>query len=477
MPKQAGAASRHQDQSGRLGREVFLDVVEGLPPIGRTWPNPAEDPGGAFRALFDAWVRQGGYERGKPRRSAQQIKAWLGAADRVRSLETKLAGKTRVPRDEASRLINLFLKYWQFNDADGSHKSFGAKDLQKLSAQLLLEFYPPGSSAAESGLLLPRRRRGSGSASKTTASAVNSMPLDEIHLSAKVIPDLFGLSDALFTISRERTIIGANPALAMLGFQNLIDLLWQANRNLAKPRALIWIVDIGQRQHDEAAQLALQNMEFLATQFRAFAMTVHADRDQRWQWLRDQTAIIIGGLRQQEIDSLYEAAFVVLSDQLEELPWLAPHRLFFESLPDHWHDQPVYRALLGPSSDLHRRRTITVHAKLDGWPGEAGKDPTSERDEDPNTDLRYWVHVPPDPEAANRNVSEGARCVELPRPTPHWGDAVRIALTASFYRLGQSVENLEFGGPQALAQLRRHNFAVVTAPEFLQLSNRLIGVG
>ncbi len=464
MPKQAEAASHDGEQAVP---SALHELLRAVPAAAAVVFDPQQDPGAAFRAVFDAWVSLGGLQGGKPRRSAQQIKAWLGSAGRIPSLETKLAGKTRLPADEAHRLINLFLKHWDHDDEPHPTKQRG-----RLSAQLLLQFYPAGSTAKESGLLLPRRRRGNGGPKQESVASAESVPGDESRPSGEVISELFGPADALFTISRERTIIGTNPAPAMLGFQELIDALWRIDLEAPKFRALIWVVDIGRRQHDESAQLALQNLEFLATQLRALALTDHPDRHARWQWLRQHTAVVVAGLRRHEIDRAYAASSMSLPNETAELPWFAPDRLFFESLPDHWHSQPVYRGLLGPDEDAQRRRTVTVHARVDGWPGEGGKPPTSSRDEDQRADLRYWVHAPRPPTASEPD--KGARCIELPRPNVRWGDVIRMALAAAFYRLGHVEPKLRIEPLQAIAEFRRHGFAIMTTPEFLRLSNELV---
>lgn len=124
-----------------LPREIWTDDLGSRPRL-------------ALRNLFDYWVQRGGFERGKHRHSARQIRDWLGPEREIRSLAPKLAGKTRLQRDDARNLLLLMLEKWNFHEETRSCEPFDWDSLDDQIDDILNEIYPDSLS----GILLTDER-------------------------------------------------------------------------------------------------------------------------------------------------------------------------------------------------------------------------------------------------------------------------------------------------------------------------------
>lgn len=445
----------------------FETLLHELADGNESLPDRRAEPAVAFRRLYDGWVKRGGFERGKPRHAARQIKAWLGDRQ-VRSLETKLAGKTWLQRQDAASLIHLFLTRWTYDQNNRCYVPYSPSGLDELTQHLLDELFHIGNSA----LLLPLRNRTS--RNRTTsdgllATSVERVGAEQIKLSSEMIMEVFIESDALVTISRARTIIGADPAKMMAGFQMLMNNLYAIDRQDNRQRALVWVVDMGVRYDNNAARLALHNVQFLGTQFRALALLDSPNRKARWDWLSEAVCVLVGSLAQAEIDQIYAKTKVKIPPEQPDLYWFQSDRLFLESVPGRWLDVSGIEAFGRSHGTIWRVPTVTAHLRLDNW----------DLDHDQNVDayrnLRYYFHGTLDPPP---EVEEdwSARCIPLPQPGHRWSNGFRIACTAAFERLGRPYDR-RFGPVQpedALAQLRSQHFAVLRLDEFLRLPELLI---
>ena len=448
---------------------LLLDLDDGEDEV----PNPKTDPATAFRFAYDGWVRRGGSERGKRRHSVRQIKEWLGQ-NQVPSLETKLAGKTWLQRSEALSLLRLFLTRWTYDEASGDYAPYPSPiEFDDLVRQLLDDLFPEGQKA----LLLPTRVRkvSVAGAADQTATATQSSTFEKTRPTRDAIPDLFAKSDVLITVSRARTVIGPNPAAAMLAFHNLMERLYKVDTtpNDQHTRALIWIIDFGLRNDKEAARAAIQNFYFLLAQFRAIALIEREGREEFYAWLLDKVVFIVGSLRHKEIDRVYAEAGIKLPKAPPDLLWFQSDRLFLESIPGRWIEADGSEAF-GPSQrELWKVPTITAHLKLDDWRDEDLVQAGYETDIRKN--LRYLLHATVDPKPVDPN-EPAVRCISLPEPGSRWSDAYRLAVQAAFGRLNRpSDKRTGVVKPMgALAALRNQHFAVLRLEEALHLNDILV---
>ena len=132
--------------------QSFADILRDLGDGDDDIPDYKSEPAAAIRYVYDGWVKRGGYERGKPRHSARQIKAWLGDKE-IRSLETKLAGKTWLQYEDAWTLLRLMLSKWHYDEARDKYAPFIPHSALDDSVKSILQDLLPRDSKA---ILLPR---------------------------------------------------------------------------------------------------------------------------------------------------------------------------------------------------------------------------------------------------------------------------------------------------------------------------------
>lgn len=451
-------------------RADFAGLLKELEKGDKSAPIPKEDPGEAFRFLYDGWVERGGFESGKRRHSVRQIKAWLGSDNEVRSLETKLAGKTWLQYEDALNLLNLFLERWTYNELGNQHSPYADGNMYELAKNFLDDLFVEDAKA----ILLPERARRSeareGVRKSTTKSVSEPEIVDKTRPSEKTIQGLFGESEILVTISRARTIIGDSPPQAMSDFHGLMESLHKIYMNGKRKRALIWITDLGLRNDKVAARGAIYNVQFLATQFQSIAMIERKGREDLYSWLDENACIIVGSLTPTEIDLIYGRAGIELPKDRQGLHWFQSDRLFLESVPARWLDVPGSDSFGMSQRDLWRSPTITAHLRSEDW---ADLDHVPEVDEQKN--LRYLYHGQVRKEIDGKEISD-IRSIDLGEPGSRWSDAYRLAIQAALGRLDRRLEERVINIPPiyALAELRDQKFAVLRLSEFVHLHDLLI---
>lgn len=434
-------------------------------------PDPANDPGAAFRFVYDGWVKRGGAERGKRRHSVRQIKEWLGE-DQVLSLETKLAGKTRLQFSDAFNLLRLFLSRWTYDALGGDYTPFApSEELDDLTRQLLIDLFPKDQKA----LLLPERTRKGEAlvAAGLTVSPAVSSAIDLTRPTREALPDLFAQSDVQIVVSRARAVIGSDPPSTMTAFHKLIETLYQVDTKDRRRRSLIWIIDFGLRSDKDNARAAIYNFYFLIAQFRAIALIERDGKEAFYAWLLDNACIIVGSLRYQEIDRVYREAKIEIPEVTPDLMWFQSDRLFLESIPGRWIESKGSEAFGRGQRELWEIPTITAHLKLDDWPQDLLVAADSEVDVRRNLLYLFHAAISPPPQAPEEPA---VRCIPLPEPGSRWSDSFRLAVQAAFARLGRPFdERVGRVHPlDALAALRSQHFAVLRLGEFLDLANTIV---
>ena len=434
-------------------------------------PDHKTDPGAAFRFVYDGWVRRGRSERGKRRHSARQIKEWL-KEDQVLSLETKLAGKTRLQLPDAFSLLRLFLLHWTYDAVGNVYTSYAPSDqLDDVTRQLLADLFPKDQKA----LLLPERGRRAEAANTADqdASKVSSFALELTIPTREALVDLFEQSDVQIVVGRARAVIGSDPPATMTAFHNLIEKLYQIDSEDRRKRSLIWIIDFGLRSDKASARAAIYNFYFMIAQFRAIALIERPGREEFYAWLLENACVIVGSLRHQEIDKVYGDAKIQLPNVPPDLMWFQSDRLFLESIPGRWIESKGSEAFGRRQRELWKIPTITAHLKLDDWPSDRLVAADSEVDVRRNLLYLFHAEVSPPPDDPKEPA---VRCIPLPEPGSRWSDAYRMVVQAAFARLGRPFD--ERAGNirplDALAALRSQHFAVLRLREFLDLANTIV---
>lgn len=424
------------------------------------------DAGAVFRSIYDVWVVRGDYERGKRRHSVRQVKDWLGKSDQIRSLETKLAGKTWLQYSDAFILLKLFLTRWTYDRERGQYIPYHPGDIDEITKNMLREL-----SGGAKALLLPERRRkdGDGVEISSTVEKVSSIKVEKTQSTIDTIKKYFSQSDVIITVSRARTVVGSDPPVAMSEFHHLLEELHAIYLRDGRSRMLLWIMDIGLRNDKISARRAIYNVYFLIAQFRSIGLIEREGRHGFYSWLSENVCIIVGSLTHDEIDRIYYDAKLELPKAPSDISWFQSDRLFLESIPRRWLDISGSEAY-GPSQkDLWSNPTITAHLKFDDW------DLDHLAEVDVRKNLRYLYHGEVSTKASGVEEKE-VRCISLPEPGSRWSDAYRIAVQAALGRLERPFDDriISTEPMDALALLAAQNFATLRLEEFIRLGRTLI---
>ena len=407
--------------------------------------SPAPDPAQFVLALHRSWKERGGTVAGKSRHSDRQLNELLvKQGSVVRSLTPKLAGKTRLKSHDARALLRLFLSHWDYvGDSDNRN------DLHSVAAggnyePMLSESQIDEVSRYVVDRMSESETDGIGARDRTDTATSPSLVGED---TAKLIAAEFQESDALFTISSERTLIVADPTQALVRFRDLLTNLFVIDREDSRTRILIWILDLGSLEFDNyEARLRFLNADSLISQFSALKVLKDQQAEARWNWLQSRTVIV-----------LHNAHSV--GHQGTGFPVIAAHHLLFDAVPASWAKSNEFRTLYGNQFEWLDERNYTIFL--------------SKPIEDSTSDtgvysLRYFGHALFVPDGKD---SRQVRGLELPSPGRDHEVAFETVYEAAIQTLGTSANLTPTvnGSKDAVGPLRRHGFSLLRLDEFVDL--------
>jgi hypothetical protein len=116
----------------------------------------------------------------------------------------------------------------------------------------------------------------------------------------------FNNSDALFTISSEKTLLVATQERSYFGFMKIINELWDIDRNDSKSRKriLVWVLERDRSESSgPSSELKIKNIEELRARFRFIkARSDGVDGEARWNWLRSSCVFMIHEMDHTRLD-------------------------------------------------------------------------------------------------------------------------------------------------------------------------------
>jgi hypothetical protein len=384
-------------------------------------------------ALGRLWKERGGTVAGKLRHSDRHLNELLKQQGTiVRSLTPKLAGKTRLKRDDATALLRLFLSHWNYLSSSESgiqsetYDPISNTEIEEVCRQIEDRFFE--------GKL-------NGKAELDSAEPPSKASVDAVQL----IPDQFKHADALFTISTEQTLIV--PSRPLVGFRDLVNELFAIDRADDRQRILVWILDLGAQDFaDPQASSRFLNVEALASRFRALRLFEEQIAEARWNWLQSRAFFVLHNPR-------------VSSRQLAELPAFTTHHFLFEGVPISWAKSSEFRALYGNQLERLDERVYTIF--LDKFAGD-----TSGRG-----NLRYFGHAQIMSDGKDQHRVQG---LQLPPPGQDYEIAFGTVYAAATYALhiNANVSKLSIDGKQATGDLGRLGFSLLGLDDFMNLGSR-----
>ena len=456
-----GIQSSEAQDVARLIRQVTRK--EELP------PEIAEAPEGFLKKLYDVWKKNGGDIAGKPRNSQRRINELLDEeGETIQSLQPKLAGKTRLRRPDALKLIRLFLICWEYKgdpEKDDVKKedysSINDLNIDDATIRLVDLIFKKGTHEYENGVRLPREddELGAGNAPRETK---------------RIIYELFEHSDILITISSYNSIIAPDPIRGIYSIRNTIDTLWKISKNCNNNCLIAWIVDLGSREFsDESSVPSFYNIDYLATQFRVLGAFEDNFANERWEWLKTHTAFVVGSLRLDEIDSWYQDEEKDLHVYHTKWPSIQSHHALISALPTDWARSSNMHILYGKMLDEIGTHSFTLFYKKDGW-----KVPDTSSSEK-ITKFRYFANAPSFENINNDSTLLSdiatAKSLELASPGRRYDEALLLVCAVIDKRIGinQAGHSDNIDPREAMAHLRLRGLAVLRLNEFLTLNSHL----
>jgi len=359
-------------------------------------------------------------------------------------LTPKLAGKTRLKSPDARALLRLFLSHWDYvGDSDNRN------DLQSIAAGGGYEPMLSESQIDEVSRYVVDRM----SESETDAIGVRdrtdtaTSPSLIGEATVKLIAAEFQESDALFSISSERSLIVADQTQILVGFRDLLTDLFAIDRGDSRSRIMIWILDLGSLAFDNyEARLRFLNVDSLISRFSALKVLKDQQAETRWNWLRSRTVIV-----------LHNAHSV--GHQSAGFPVIAAHHFLFDAVPSSWAKSNEFRVLYGNQFEWLDERNYSIFLS------KAAEDSANDT---ASYSLRYFGHALFVPDGKdNRQV----RGLELPSPGRDYEVAFETVYEAAVHTLGMSANLTPTinNSKDAMVAMRRLGFSLLRLDEFVDL--------
>jgi hypothetical protein len=431
------------------------DVQKSLETIAQHVPtSPTHAPAEFVRELARRWKERGGFLAGKPRHSDRYLDDLLRLQGTpIRSLTPKLVGRTNLKPRDAEVLVRLFLSHWDY---------IGDPHSGEIAARSADLYTPMLSDAEVDGVCGYVGERiaiiGGGARSEAETPPASSLPgQDMINL----IATEFQKSKVLFTIGASQILLVPRPEGALIGFRNLMQELWQIDRDDREERILVWTLDLGRQDFDDPeSRFRFLNVEALVTRFKALKRFKESDTEARWNWLNSRAVVVLHDTRSVRPD-------------VPRLPAFDPHHVLFSAIPPKWAGTSEFLALYGREGERIPQLTYTVFLRRSA-------DQTAPRIEMNanhlasfrNYELHYFGHAVL---ADEEKGEQEARGLQLNAPGRSYVEALGTVFVAAAHVLGLqappaglSIDGMKMDPTHALEKLRHHGFLLLRLDEFIK---------
>lgn len=400
----------------------------------------AGDPAQLVRILHRRWKAEGGKIAGKPRHSDRYLEDHLKMLGTpVKSLTPKLVGKTNIGSSDGAILIRFILYHWPqagITEEEVEYKPIVSDEeidiiADNIEAQL--------TQRSSERIITPIARQ--------DVDVVETLPGGP---AAEVIVNRFAESDAMITVSPEHIFVSAGPNRELIGFRGLMDLLRAVEASDHKARVLIWVLDLGTPNLDDAStRKKYLNVQQLLIRFKALGHYKDSQSEQRLDWLRSRASIIL-------LDTYGDWGENI---SLSKRPDFSSHHATLSNVNPDWMADANFRALYGSDLDRVQQRVIEIFFNASA---EWQSAPELDRD------LRYFGFAT---FKKNKDESE-ARGLELVPLPLRYADAYRTicAAAATSLELKEAdFKKLGIDGEIAIKQLAYLGFRVLRLDEFLEM--------
>jgi hypothetical protein len=400
---------------------------------------PAQAPVQFVLDLAQQWKEKGGQVAGKPRHSDRYLDELLRADGRpIRSLTSKLAGRTHLRPSDADALIRIFLSHWEY---------IGPSDSAEIAARSADPYKPLLSEADIERICAYVAERiataGPEVMGATESYVAPSLPGQDM---SELIAAEFQNAAAYFQTGGQILLVGP-PDGVLIGFRDLMHRLWKIDSTDNQERILIWTLDLGRQDFEDIeSRLRFMNVEALISRFKALRRFKETDTDERWNWLQSRTIILLHDINSGRPDVAWLPAF----DQ---------HHVLFSAVPPRWVGSQAFQTLYGTDPESPQKTNYSIFLKRTGG-------------EQLQYELRYFGHAlltssdkdPPQP-----------RALELVPPGRSYVEALGTVFEAAARKLDLrniprelSIEGMRISSANATEKLRHHGIILLRLDEFMR---------
>jgi hypothetical protein len=370
---------------------------------------------------------------GRPRHSDRYLDGLLKSRGTpVQSLAAKLAGKIALEPEDADALVQLCLFCWHYVGDRPDDQSMGEGESNRYQPML------PNDEVIEVASYVNELI----SASRPEGAGAVTLPGEK---TGDLIAGEFVRSDAMFTVSSGRSLMTPKPKRALIGFRDMINRLWEADRSDSRDRILAWVVDLGRQEFEDASRF--WNVQGLRSRFKALRTFKEPDAESRWRWLQSRAVIVLHN-PQMAINEVAKPPAFTVRDAL------------FSEIPRSWKGLNQIRTLYGRSFNS-QMGTFSIFLKraVEG----ALIDVSS--NEGDRYEFRYFAHALLAPPGHPSELE--ARGLELPPPGQSYEDAfATIYAAATKFLRPIAIESID--GTVAIEELHNLRFRLMDLEAFVE---------
>jgi hypothetical protein len=415
--------------------------------------NPSEEPVQFIRELAQRWKARGGTIEGKPRHSDRYLDDLLRRQGTgVRSLTPKLTGRTKLKAADAELLVRVFLSHWDY--VGGSTATEAGEGSSSLYKPLLRDDQIKDVARYLKDRLSETRRETKGESESSSAPSIPWRSMNEI------LATEFKKSVAMFSVGAGQSVLVPHPETTLIGFRNIINLLWEIDKSDDQERILVWALDLGRQDFDDSeSRLRFMNAESLIARFKALKRFKENDTDARWNWLRSRAVILLHDTRSGR-------------PEVPRLPAFDPHHILFNAVPPRWVGSATFSKLYGTSFERLPDANYAIFLR------DAAAEPSDEIDISDGLEsparyaLRYFGLALLNVDGKDRRETEG---LELDPPGRSYVEALGTAFVAAKQKIGLQdvppellVDQMNIDQTHATEKLRHHGFLLQNIDEFLK---------
>jgi hypothetical protein len=414
-----------------------------------------EEPARFVRELAREWKSKGGTVAGKPRHSDRYLIELLHKRRTpIKSLTPKLAGKTNVRPAEAQLLVQLFLSHWKYI---GDPKSNEVSERPSESYEAML----PVDEIEEVAQYVMNQisESAQGGKGEVDSGPVVSTPGNGI---AETIAAEFQKSVAMFVVGPGQVLLVQQPEMALIGFRNLINRLWEIDTSDDQERILVWTLDLGRQDFEDLdSRLRFMNAEALISRFKALKQFKESNTEARWKWLRSRALILLHDTQGARPD-------------VPRLPNFGPDHILFSAIPPKWLRSPKFPTLYGTSFERLSDSSYTIFLERSN---QESLDQTERAVQISSNlgrrhDIHYFGHAVL--ESADTGERE-AMSVELDTPGRSYAEALGTVFVAAMQTLGLRtaqaellIDGMKIDQTDATEKLRHCGFLLRKIDDFLK---------